>query len=176
MLKITKFDTISSTNDVAKKIANDTKKEHDHLILAKSQTSGRGRLSGRTWASPCGNFYGTYIINLQKHNFQLEFASALNSIALYSVYEELLKISKHSAHIAIKLPNDILINKKKISGVLVEIEYPYAFVGIGINTNISPIETSTNIHDEFGATVDLSILGQDIHKSMIERIRSYAIV
>jgi BirA family biotin operon repressor/biotin-[acetyl-CoA-carboxylase] ligase len=111
----------------------------DILIRADVQTSGRGRLNKRIWVSENGNFHGSFIIKL---GIKENSITILNDLLL-NIIKNFIDYQKQIAKI--KYPNDILINNRKVAGVLVEVCYPYAVMGIGFNIKTSPIENSTNI-------------------------------
>ncbi|MBR1943923.1 MAG: biotin--[Alphaproteobacteria bacterium] len=147
-LKITKFDTITSTQDYAIDIINHNNSiSEDILITAKVQTNGRGRLRQRTWISEEGNFHGSYIINIEKLGISINEISIINIKILISLMKFLRDNVTYNNLIQTKLPNDIYYNDKKLAGVLTEIIYPYAIIGIGINVNTSPLDTSISIKE-----------------------------
>jgi BirA family biotin operon repressor/biotin-[acetyl-CoA-carboxylase] ligase len=173
-LKIKYFDEINSTNDYAIDFilnANAEILSEHHAICADKQTAGRGRLNSRTWISVTGNFHCSYIINLKDLNFKESEISSLNSIITNSVCKFLQNLVK-SKNINMKLPNDIMINGRKIAGILVETFYPHAVVGIGINLIFSPLERSTNLQKEFNLSFKPKNLIRDLYKTLLNEIAS----
>lgn len=141
-LRILRFNNVSSTQDVAKAlIKNDVS---DILILADTQTNGRGRLNQRTWVSISGNFHGSFIFNMKKFGVLENETSILNNICM-NVLKDFFETKIKCTCVKIKFPNDILIHDKKIAGILIEVVYPYVVIGIGVNTSKSPLETSTYV-------------------------------
>ena len=65
---------------------------------------------------------------------------------MHSIFEFINSILGENI-IKIKLPNDMYYNSKKVAGVLIEVVYPFATIGIGINIYTSPIDTSTSLYD-----------------------------
>ncbi|MDR1332888.1 MAG: hypothetical protein LBJ69_00570 [Holosporales bacterium] len=138
----------------------------DVAILADVQTAGRGRLNSRTWISVPGNFHCSYIINLERRGVSESCTAELTSTTLNSIRQLLLGLLERRegsgagqkrivpADISIKQPNDVLIRGRKVAGVLVEVYYPYAIIGVGINTTSAPLPTSTCILDELSVQVD----------------------
>lgn len=171
MLDIVYFEEISSTNDVAAHILQKGRDIGDTLVLANKQTSGRGRLNGRTWVSSPGNFHGTYIVNIKDLCVSENSIALLNSLTLLAIRDELSKIIDSHADITIKFPNDILVSRKKIGGALIEVSYPHALIGIGINLIASPIDSSTDLKREFNVLVDSKELGQNLYMSLVKRIQ-----
>ena len=128
------FKSVTSTNDIAiKKIKEGI---HSGLIVAKKQTKGRGRY-GNKWIYLKNNLFMSIFFNLN-NNINLE---KLTSISCKIVKKSLLKLLNKK--ITIKKPNDLLINKKKICGILQETVFfknkKFAIIGIGINLERSPV-------------------------------------
>lgn len=127
-----RFDTVTSTNDIARQMAQ-RGVEEGLAVVAKSQTAGRGR-KGRGWTSPEGE--GLYLSLLLRPRINAADASLLPLSAAIAVAETL----RFDFHIEadIKWPNDILARGRKICGILVESaieghELQYAIMGIGVN-------------------------------------------
>ncbi len=170
MINIISFEEVDSTNNVAAELIAGFTDVEDSLVLAGTQTAGRGRLNDRTWVSMPGNFHGTYIINVEKLGVSENSVALLNRAAILAVRDEFLKLKKNDSGITIKLPNDILINKKKVAGVLIEVSHPFALIGIGINLSVSPMDFTTDIKKEFNVLVNSRELGQNLYISLIKRI------
>ena len=165
-LKVKHLKEVGSTNDYALRLINDEKLDHDVAIIADIQTNGRGRLNGRFWNSPLGNFYCSYIINLQNLCVPDNATNLLTFSIINALYQYLIKITK-SDKIKLKQPNDILVNNKKLAGVLTEVSYPYAIVGIGINLVNSPIERATNLKSEFKLLVNPMDLAENFYEFLM---------
>lgn len=149
--------TISSTNALAKEEAQQ-KAENGMVYLAEEQTLGRGRL-GRAWSSPKGKTIALSMV-LTPEIAPME-ASKLTQI----VAAAFVDATKDLADVQIKWPNDIVINGKKLCGILTEIsaeltQIHYVVIGIGINTNLSLAEMPADIQEK--ATSLLQILGKEI--------------
>jgi birA, biotin-[acetyl-CoA-carboxylase] ligase region len=131
-VRIEVFDALDSTNEEAKRRAQ-TGEAGPLWIVARAQTAGRGR-RGRAWTSAEGNLFTTGLFRLDAspgRAAQLSFAAALavGDVAASVVPAELVKL---------KWPNDVLIDGRKISGILLESgAHPdgglWLAVGIGIN-------------------------------------------
>lgn len=129
MFKFYNFKTLSSTNDKARAFADNGK--YNLVIIAEKQEKGRGRF-GRKWSSKSGGLYMTIL--LKEDN--LEKVKYLTFIAVVSVVKAIKRVSKLSGKV--KWPNDVLVNDKKICGILTETlsrKENYALVGIGLNVN-----------------------------------------
>ncbi len=132
-LNITIFDELDSTNTYLKKIGTKGEKKNQ-LVIAESQTGGRGRM-GRSFYSPNGT--GIYFSLLLHPKFSAEKSLFLTVMAAVSVAETVMKYNKND--VKIKWVNDIYIDGKKVCGILTEgsinadKKLDYAVVGIGIN-------------------------------------------
>ncbi len=132
-LNITIFDELDSTNKYLKKIGSTGEKENQ-LVIALSQTGGRGRM-GRSFYSPNGT--GIYFSLLVHPKFSAEKSLFLTVMAAVSVAETVMKYNKND--VKIKWVNDIYIDGKKVCGILTEGAInsnkmlDYVVVGIGIN-------------------------------------------
>ena len=123
------YNEISSTNDIA--LANIDKDEFT-LFIAEKQTKGRGR-NQREWFSPSGkNLYFSFILTPE---VPLKYLTSLPLYIAFAVFSTVKNFFPEKK-VEIKWPNDILVNGKKISGVLIEIKKGRVVVGIGINVNI----------------------------------------
>ncbi|MDO4975059.1 MAG: biotin--[acetyl-CoA-carboxylase] ligase [Alphaproteobacteria bacterium] len=169
-LNILHFAILNSTSDYAIDFILQNNINSDYAILADEQTSGRGRLNNRVWESPKGNFYCSYIINLKNLNLPIEKTNILTSMVI-SILKEFLNKITNSDIIKLKIPNDLLINDKKLSGVLIEVYYPYAIIGIGINLISSPISITTNIKDEFNILVKSEEIVENLYKELVIGIK-----
>ena len=127
MFKFYNFKTLNSTNDLAKEFSK--KGLSNIVIVADKQTRGKGRFN-RTWSSGLGGLYMTLVLKVK----DLDKARYLTLIAAIAVAKTIIKLSKLDAKV--KWPNDVLIDNKKICGILTETisgKENYAFVGIGVN-------------------------------------------
>ncbi len=132
--KMEYFDEIDSTNNYCKRQA-EMGAEHGFLVVADRQVSGRGR-RGRVWETPSGISIAMSL--LLRPDIATECASMITLVAALSVAHAIRNVSGLDAKI--KWPNDIVINGKKVCGILTEmsVEFSainYVVVGIGINVN-----------------------------------------
>jgi BirA family transcriptional regulator, biotin operon repressor / biotin---[acetyl-CoA-carboxylase] ligase len=152
------YDSIGSTNDEAKHLARDGAPEGT-LIWALEQRDGRGR-RGRTWISPRGNLYLSLIL---RPDCPVNSAAQLGFVAALAVGGALRAILPRIGGLAYKWPNDVLIDGRKIAGVLLESEtvaperLSFVVVGVGVNLTVAPQGTefpATSIMEEgFGEVV-----------------------
>lgn len=147
------YKEVSSTNEEAldlieRGISNET------VIIADKQTEGRGR-TGKSWVSPEGNFYASLIINQETDVSKL---TELTFVTALAVGNTLLSFISDS-NVQHKWPNDILIDGKKISGILLEKKSNsnWLIIGIGININHAPLPGTTCIsnYGESVSNIDL---------------------
>lgn len=126
--KITTFDTVNSTNTQAKHYNEKEGVHHGHMFIAEKQSDGRGT-DGNTWESQRGNIYLSVTFDYRKP-IDTTF-SLYPAVALAMVLNDTYKIPAH-----VKWPNDVLIGKHKIAGILCEGAFnQYTTMGIGINVN-----------------------------------------
>lgn len=144
----THFTTIDSTNDAAFKIA-----KNKNWIIADKQERGRGR-RGRIWQSPIGNLYTSLLIYAEfNHNIIFSYIAGLSLINTVQYFADIYNISNF--HLSLKWPNDIIIDNKKLSGILLEVkplneEFKVCIIGMGVNiaTNVeTPQYQTICLHD-----------------------------
>lgn len=128
------FPRLSSTMDAARQAAREGAAEGT-LVIAEEQTAGRGR-AGRTWFSHRGGL--AYSIILHPVLPQLSSLIMIASLAVAHSIESLTPL-----HAGIKWPNDVLINGKKVCGILIEnalkgAGVDFSIVGVGLNVNGAP--------------------------------------
>ncbi len=129
------FEKTDSTNARAKHLAEEGAGEGT-LVVAESQNAGKGR-RGRRWTSPPGT--GIWMSLILRPDIPPSKASMLTLVAALGVSEGIEKAAGIRAEI--KWPNDLVINGKKICGILTEMSteldsIQYVVVGIGINVNM----------------------------------------
>jgi len=127
------YNTIDSTNKAAKSLAIEGIEEGT-VIVSEEQTSGRGRL-GRSWVSPKSS--GIWMSIILKPNISPMMASRVTLIGAAAVHKALEEINIDAK---IKWPNDIVLNNKKLCGILTEMsgemdKLNYIVMGIGLNVN-----------------------------------------
>lgn len=126
--KLISFDKIPSTQDYAHDLIADGNASDKTVVTALAQSAGRGRYK-RTWVSHHGNLYASFIYKIYERDPKLSYAVAV------AIAETLISFGLNPQ---IKWPNDVLINGKKISGVLIEYSRNFVIVGIGINIKTCP--------------------------------------
>lgn len=139
------FDSIESTNSVAKKLG-DSSMASGNIVVAEEQTNGRGRL-GRSWISP--KYKGIWMSIILKPELNPVDAVNLTQTAAAAVVKATEELGIKTL---VKWPNDIVINNKKVCGILTEMNAEltrinYVVVGIGINVNVDDLEFPEDIKD-----------------------------
>lgn len=136
--RLIRYDTIGSTNDAAKELAR-AGAAAGTLVWAGEQTNGHGR-RGRPWSSPPGNLYLSLVLRPQ---CPPGMAAQLGFVAALALGEAL----GEPEGLAYKWPNDVLIEGRKIAGILLESEtaghgsLDFVVLGIGVNLVSSPPAT-----------------------------------
>lgn len=139
--KIVHFDTIDSTNTYAKTIGELC--DEGTVITCERQVLGRGRL-GRQWESQVGSMCMTIVLKPEISILQVPKITQVCAAAVSLSLDEL------SVEAEIKWPNDLMINSKKICGILTEMNSDknhvnYVVVGIGLNVN--------NLYEDFSSEI-----------------------
>ncbi len=135
-MKLIKLDAIDSTNDFLKVLAGSQNLENFTVVTAESQTKGKGQM-GEIWVSETGKNL-TMSVLIRDSVFEIHQIYNLNvavSLGVLSAFEK-FKIPK----LAIKWPNDIMSDSKKIAGILIENSIKtdgkiVSIIGIGVNVN-----------------------------------------
>jgi BirA family biotin operon repressor/biotin-[acetyl-CoA-carboxylase] ligase len=154
--KILSFDVVDSTMDIAYNLAKDTADE-GVSVFAEAQKKGRGRV-GRDWLSP--KHKGIYVSVILRPDISPNETPKITLVAAVSVAGAIRK--KTGLQALIKWPNDVLVNGKKVCGILTEMnaeadKVRFLIVGIGINVNANPSQlpkTATSIKDQTGDKTD----------------------
>lgn len=130
------FDELGSTNDMARQLLENGNCA-PFWVISNKQTSGRGR-RGKIWQSINGNLFTSGIYEFDNEIKNLPILSFVAAIALKRCFANLID----NKNIFLKWPNDIFINEKKISGILLEHHRynnkSYVIFGIGVNLVYSP--------------------------------------
>jgi len=129
-ITVYRYATVSTTMAIAREYVRAGK---TGIIVADSQTAGRGRREHH-WYSPPGGFYCSWIRNPSR--LEERHVSELTALAVVGMLK-----SYGVADCRIKLPNDIMISGGKIAGLLIQRTPPLLIVGLGININNTMKET-----------------------------------
>lgn len=172
--KIDVFETLASTNDHLKTCASNT---DPHFCIAEYQTQGRGRM-GRSWVSPFGcNLYFSLSYLFSEDISEL---SGLSLVIGIGVVKALQALGDHIPF-QLKWPNDILVDGKKLGGVLVEVIAEAngqcrAIIGIGLNVNMTatPVETPwTSLEVLLNKKIDRNLLLANLIDTQLNTIEKF---
>lgn len=150
--RLVALDSVGSTMDEARRLAEQEQAEDGTLVWAREQTGGRGRL-GRAWSSPRGNLYFSLVLRpdgAPAEAAQLGFAAAL-------ALGEAIGAVSPPVEVTFKWPNDVLLHGRKAAGILLESRssaeggLDYLILGCGVNLAHFPKDTpfpATSLHFE----------------------------
>lgn len=153
------FKEVMSTNTLAKFFAENGSKDGT-VIISEKQTNAKGR-SGKAWESPLGGVWLSIVLNPYVDQTKLPIITLATGLAVEKTFERL-----GITNAEIKWPNDILINDKKVCGVLIEsiakfnsIEHVIVGVGIDVNLDIESLpeelqDGTTSLNVETGKEID----------------------
>jgi len=168
------FRELTSTNDITKELAIRGFREGT-VVVAETQTRGKGRIR-REWMSPERGLWFSIIL---KPKVQPKHAPKLTLLASVAVTKTINQL--YGLHAQVKWPNDVLINRKKVCGILTESQIKggtldFAVLGIGVNADFdvevlsTPLrETATTLKEELGKEIERETLLREL----LEEIESY---
>ena len=133
--KVFRFKKVKSTNNTAIRVLKNTNLYYG-MISSESQNNGRGQY-GKKWISFKGNLFVSFFFKLDNLKISFKQLTKLNCLLVRKILSTYYK-----KKIIYKKPNDLLIDKKKICGILqetlIKIDKKYLIVGVGINLIKSP--------------------------------------
>jgi BirA family biotin operon repressor/biotin-[acetyl-CoA-carboxylase] ligase len=157
------FETIDSTNLWCNQNLQDFENNTTYVVTADVQTNGKGT-KDRSWYSPKGGLYSTICIPLNELKDNSNTIPLVTAIAICDTFKEF------GIDVKIKWPNDLILNDKKIGGILSECTthngITWVMIGIGINTNTKkndishinrPLFTASSVYVETQKIVDNTI-------------------
>jgi len=147
-----RFGTVPSTQAEARRLLASGQAKVGHVVVAEEQSAGRGRF-GRNWLSPRGGFYATFILDdgpILSIRAGLAVVRALGGFGIDAT---------------LKWPNDVLVEEKKLGGILVDGVGDLALIGIGINLIDTPLSTATSAH-VLGVSIDRNALVRDAWREL----------
>ena len=176
VIKNFNYKCVNSTNDIA---INLIKKKNIRagLVLAEKQKKGRGQ-RGKKWISNKGNLFVSIFFSLDKINLTLKQLTKFNANLVIKLISQYC-----NKKIKLKSPNDIMINKKKICGILQETikknNVQYLIVGIGLNLVNSPqIDKypTTSLYDLTNSKISVNKISKelkDMYKNFLKSQMSF---
>lgn len=175
--RLVSLEAVGSTNDEAKRLAAEGEETAPDgtIIWAKEQTAGRGR-RGRKWVSPPGNLYCSLVL---RPGVPVAKAAELGFVAALAIYDTLGTIGEPGHQVHCKWPNDILLNDRKVAGILLEAETgpgagdapgdrnvpEWVILGLGVNVGVFPGDT------DFPAT---SFRAESLNATEIDCLNGFA--
>ncbi len=168
--KVYHYHSLSSTMEKGRELAVKEEPEGT-VVVAETQTRGRGRW-GKAWFSPEGGLYFSLILRPRKR--LIKPIPILAGLSLKRVIKKVAGLSSR-----MKLPNDILINGRKVAGILLEKRDAFLLLGIGVNTNIREEQltelSGTSLSHLTGKRINnkklLSTFLQDFEESYVDNFR-----
>ena len=163
-LRIFKFKKVKSTNNTAIRIIKNSNLNFG-MVYSETQNNGRGQY-GKKWISYKGNLFVTLFFKIDKLKISFKKLTRLNCLLVRKI------ISNHyKKKIVFKKPNDLLINKKKICGILqetlIKFDRKYLILGIGINLVKSPYiknYPTTSLSEVLNKKVSINKIRDEIKK------------
>ena len=158
--ELVRMDSVSSTNEELKMRAINQNASEGLAIASTVQTSGKGR-HGRFWESEAGNMYCSVLF---KPDCGLVRASQLGFLAALASSQAIASYTGDVQKLKLKWPNDVLLNNKKVGGILLEANnnkstsVDWVVVGCGVNLKQHPKQTqfpATSIMKELGIVVEV---------------------
>lgn len=141
------FDEVVSTNDFAEELASRGASEGT-LVVTERQIGGKGRL-GRRWFSPSGGIWFSVVLRPKISPLDAPKITLLAGVAVADVIKEVTPPS--AGEVGIKWPNDVLINTRKVAGILTEMSAEvdrvnFVVLGIGVNANVDSRDFPSDLH------------------------------
>ena len=174
-MKIRKFNfkKVNSTNNTAIKVIRNSNLNYG-MIVSETQKNGKGQY-GRKWISYKGNLFVSFFFNLDRFDLTIKQLTKKNCMLVKKLISNFYK-----KKIVFKAPNDLLINNKKISGILQESitinDYRYLIIGIGINIIKSPNirnYPTTNLFELLGKKIDYKLITNLLRSIFEKNILNY---
>ena len=173
------FNELDSTQEYANALPI-TESVHGTIVIARKQNVGKGRI-GRSWISPEGGLWMSIVIRPDFSVDNIIFTQFIAALAVADAIQQATNIRSR-----LKWPNDVLINEKKVCGILVDVNLESResrdkkiVMGLGLNANIesslinnyltADTTKATTLKEEYGNDIDLV----NLTKSIVDRIEYY---
>ncbi len=148
----------SSTNLVLKHMARAGVVDEGAVVLAETQTMGRGRLD-REWFSPPGGLWFSVLLRTRRPDSLIPHAAGVAVV---------LSIRKMGLESVIKWPNDVLVGGKKLAGILTEVGDWGVVVGIGINANVDTAAFPPDVRERSTTLLEITCVPVDREKLLAD--------
>jgi len=160
------YNEVSSTNTVAKFLSLNNA-ENGTVIISEKQTKAKGR-SGKAWESPLGGVWLSIILRPKVDHSKLPLITLATGVAVAKTLE---KVGVENPEI--KWPNDIMINGKKVCGILTEAVAKFntienVIVGVGIDANLDVDQFPEDLQE--GTTTLKEVLGREGNENLLIKI------
>ena len=164
---LTLLDETGSTNDDALALGR-SGAAHGTAVAARRQTAGRGR-RGHVWASPAGNLYLSVVLRPRVTPSRLPGIAAACGLGVADILNK----------VQLKWPNDLLVQDRKLAGILVEASRdgagePFAVCGVGVNVGSAPRDLRATCLAELGAAPSFSPLAEALRAGIVARVDAWA--
>ena len=166
---------VGSTNDLAKELAGYGAVEGT-VVVAETQTAGRGRLD-REWVSPVGGLWFSVVLRPELKPAEAVRLVFVAGLAVAEILRELYGLKSET-----KWPNDVLVNGRKVCGILTEMnttdeKVNYVIVGIGVNANFDVAKVfseelrkvAVSLENELGRKVRL----EELFRALLEKLENF---
>ncbi len=169
-------ETGSTNSDLAARLSNSERVPEGYWLVADRQTSGRGR-QGRDWFDGSGNFMGSTVVHVTQSDPPTSTLALLTGLA---AYEACLSLVRDPQTLSLKWPNDLLIGRAKLAGILLEGQGQAVIVGIGVNLAAAPDlpDRETVSLAKFGPVPDRNSFAEKLAAQFdkeLERWRTYGL-
>jgi len=163
------YDELDSTNSKALALLQQ-KPSIWHLVIAAKQSKGRGR-RGKNWHSPANS--NLYFSLALKVNAKQQTALSLTvGLSLLEILQNLTNLNK--PQLGLKWPNDVLLDDKKIAGILLEATSSnLCVIGIGVNVNMTDAQISqdwSSLNLSCGKSFDLDLIATKLITQLQQNI------
>lgn len=169
-MRVIRLDEVDSTQRYAKQLVREG--DTDFAVVAETQSFGTGR-HGRRWGSPKGGLWFSFVCRkpVDLPDDEVPFLTLAVGVTVMEVLREM-----YSCEFEIKWPNDILVNGKKVCGILCEKVGEMFICGVGINTNVSRVailefnSMAESLEEATGEKIENEALMQKIVERCIEAV------
>jgi BirA family biotin operon repressor/biotin-[acetyl-CoA-carboxylase] ligase len=171
--RVIRREEVTSTNDVAKALGKEGEPE-GLVVVARKQSAGRGRM-GRTWSSPLGGLYFSVLLRPRIKADAVLRMTVLSCVPVAMAIEEVTGIRPE-----LKWPNDVLVQGKKIGGILVEgvsrgKELDFVVLGVGLNLNSSDEALDAPEATTLSAVLGKEIVEEELLTSLLHHLEAFYI-
>lgn len=169
-------ETGSTNTDLAERLRAGERVPEGEWLVADRQVAGRGR-QGRAWSDGAGNFMGSTVVHRAEGDPPAPSLALLAGLALHEVATPLVP---DPTRLTLKWPNDLLHDRAKLAGILLEGVGAAVIVGIGVNLASAPDlpDRETAAFTQFGPAPDRDHFAQALAASFdreLERWRTFGL-